>query len=288
MTLRIRNSTTPGALPICGWAIPKMRNLTCVGPPTNWAICSSARLFRAAELADPVEILTQAIAITPENLELKALFAEQLSHEGRWKEALENERELAKADRFADHAENLTLLLAVCGEEEEYQRQRQVLLKRIEEGADEGKIGAAREHQIIACLVMPMTPSELEQIADAYKWYPVLSVYALADPLNLARNRIEGLLEYRRTNYDKAIELLSEAAKYDPTLTEAWMIEFARRRAATSSAYLAMAFHRVGRVSEAKTMLQQARDLFEQRDRNYVGSIYSEIALREAEQLIQP
>ena len=35
-------------------------------------------------------------------------------------------------------------------------------------------------------------------------------------------------------------------------------------------------------------MLQQARYLFEQRDRNDVGSIYTEIALEEAQRLLGP
>jgi WD40 repeat protein/tetratricopeptide (TPR) repeat protein len=246
------------------------------------------RLFREAELDEPVEIAMKAIALAPENVELKTFLADGLCHQERWKEALDVERELAKFDQFANHAENLALLLAVCGEEEEYRQQRQILLKRIQAGEDDGEFGAAKKQQITACLVMPMTPRELAQITEAYKWYPVLPVSALADPRERARKLVEGLLEYRRTNYAKAVELLSDAAEPEPTLPEPWMVESSRRRAAASSAYLALALHHVGRVSDAKTMLQQARDLHERRDRNQVGEIYTQIALQEAEQVLQP
>ncbi len=97
------------------------------------------------------------------------------------------------------------------------------------------------------------------------------------------------MFAYRRADYATAIELLSSAAEYDPTLTEPWMIEFARRRAAASSAYLAMALFRVGRVTEAEAMLQQAQQLLAEHNADRFGAeLLAEIAIQEAATLIRP
>ena len=242
-----------------------------------------AGLFRECRGDRLIEVISDAISLTPDNIDLRAVRADWLTRDGRWREALEDERILATVDTFASRADQLALLLAVTGHADEYQQHRPVLLETLR------AMPRPSPDEVLTCLVQPASAEELQQIESVYTWFPTLAVSNLSDPHGRAQKRVEGMFAYRRADYDKAIELLTSAAEYDPKLTEPWMIEVARRRAAASSAYLAMALFRAGRVPEAETMLQQAQQLFSERNVDRFGAeLLAEIAIQEATKLITP
>ena len=99
-----------------------------------------------------------------------------------------------------------------------------------------------------------------------------------------------GLLEYRRGNYDRAVELSLRCLAYP---------ESNAPRAATARVILAMAFHRIGRSAEAQFELQTGRGIVESKlnkqrpDRGtpiqgfWFDWAFAQILLREAAALVE-
>ncbi len=157
-----------------------------------------ANLFRECNGDRLIEVISDAISLTPENTDLRAVRADWLTRAGRWEEALKDERVLATVDKFTSRADQLALLLAVAGHAEEYQQHRPVLLEALR------AMPRPSPDDVITGLVQPASAEELQQIESIYTWFPTLAVSALSDPHGAhnsgwrACSRIDGRTTQRR------------------------------------------------------------------------------------------
>jgi WD40 repeat protein/serine/threonine protein kinase/tetratricopeptide (TPR) repeat protein len=169
-------------------------------------------------------------------------------YQGRWPDAVAAHQKaigLNPDDHFCWY--QTASLLLQAGDEEGYGRHRREMLERFGQTWDP----VLAERTAKACLLLPVTADELKLPAELVERacrvnHPWAGVYARMD---------RGLVEYRRGNFDAAVQQLASVLK-EKDLN--WNLTI------PGHLWLAMAQHRLGKPAEAHASLTRALEIMDQ------------------------
>jgi tetratricopeptide (TPR) repeat protein len=317
LTLRLRSAASSAGglvwttkmqtVPYVGAAAYRMQNFSIASTNEQWQtikvyFCHDAELtglalslgrgqkeleidsawLRSVDADTALKELTQAISDNGQTAELLRSRGTLYASLAQWKEALADFTELKKRDPGTWTPFYNLLLLAQTGERDGYVKYRRERLQQYAKAKAPWLLVA--ELTARAGLLLPVEGEDAKLAAD-------LADRVLKDenPARLRwRQLTTGLAEYRRQQFDRAIEWLERSRKLPPE-TPAPHLE------AQTLLALAMAHHRLGRLEPARSFLSEASKIVdEQLSKPRGGSpredwpdwIITNVLRREAEGLI--
>jgi serine/threonine-protein kinase len=254
-------------------AVAYFRAAVAIRPGSDQATARLSGLMHYLGDSDAaIAALRQSVASNPSYSGIGALI-KALAPKGRLEEARVIWEKLLESnppdhDRWYGYAQ----LCLILGNEDEYRRSREALLRRFAETDD----WIIAERTSLASLLLPDPPDQL-QSAAAVADRAVAAASKSAEPDNAYVQFVKGLAEYRLNRLEQAVPLLRQAAQKIPSRPGPRLV-------------LAMAQFRSGSPKEARKTLAACVAAYDwkQLPDDFTSVWTSHILRREAEAMILP